>query len=272
MQPKEFDDVPQFFQQFVLPGKFSKASILMVGEARKLMNLYGKLNIALVPKEKRKKLTRGEKLKIMLQSITNDSLKSLVFEDELNQEGVNNLSEFKNTFGPFKSYSKLPSTIIAYNKALGQFNPDTAYIGKLSYNFSLPDTAGHTVSMKDFKGKVIFIDVWATWCGPCKEQIPYLKEIEEEYKDNKDIVFVGISIDRLSDRGKWVKMIQKENMGGIQLLDDLGKTFSKPYKIDAIPRFLLIDKQGNWIEIRCPRPSDKEALKVYLDDALVEKV
>ncbi|HET9276935.1 MAG TPA: TlpA disulfide reductase family protein, partial [Flavitalea sp.] len=139
-----------------------------------------------------------------------------------------------------------------------------------SYNFSVPDTSGQLVSMKDFKGKVIFIDVWATWCGPCREQFPYLKEIEEEYKNNQDIVFLGISLDKLKDKQKWLKLIQKENLTGLQLLDDFGKSFGQKYDISAIPRFLLIDKQGKWIEIRCPKPEAKEELKRYLDKALEE--
>jgi hypothetical protein len=63
-------------------------------------------------------------------------------------------------------------------------------------------------------------------------------------------------------------MIRKENLVGIQLLDDVGKAFGNKYEITAIPRFMLIDKQGNWMEIRCPNPESKEDLKRYLDKAL----
>jgi thiol-disulfide isomerase/thioredoxin len=122
--------------------------------------------------------------------------------------------------------------------------------------------------MKDFKGKVIFIDVWATWCGPCKEQIPHLKELEKEYRNNKNIVFVGISLDRAKDKQKWANLIQKEKLPGVQLLDDMGSAFGRKYGITSIPRFLLIDKQGNWKEVRCPRPESKKQLKKYLDEAL----
>jgi thiol-disulfide isomerase/thioredoxin len=113
--------------------------------------------------------------------------------------------------------------------------------------------------------------VWATWCGPCREQFPFLKEVEEEYKDNSDIVFMGISIDRGKDRQKWLNMMKKENLHGVQLLDDTGKFFAKKYEINAIPRFLLISKEGKWIEVRLPRPEAKEELKKYLDKALQEK-
>ena len=62
--------------------------------------------------------------------------------------------------------------------------------------------------------------------------------------------------------------MKKENLIGVQLLDDTGKSFAKKYEINAIPRFLLIDKQGKWFEVRCPMPEKKEELKKYLDDAL----
>jgi thiol-disulfide isomerase/thioredoxin len=204
----------------------------------------------------------------MMNTIANDTLKSLFLNDQMGQIEVNNLSEFKETFEPFKKYAKSGPAKDAYDGMFGLFSGDTAYIGKSSYNFTLPDTSGRMVSMKDFKGKVIFIDVWATWCGPCKAQIPFLKEVEEEYKDNKGIVFMGISLDRAKDREKWIDFIKKENLQGVQLIDEGWKDFAKKYQINAIPRFLLIDKQGKWIEIRCPRPESKENLKKYLDKAL----
>jgi thiol-disulfide isomerase/thioredoxin len=267
-RPKNFNEVPSFYQQFICPGKFSNASILLLGEARQYMELYAKLNLALLPKEKRDDLSQGDKLKLMLNCIANDTLKSFFFNDQMWQMEVNNLSEFRETFEPFKKYAKWAPAKDAYQSIYSLFSGDTAIIGKSSYNFTLPDTSGRMVSMKDFKGKVIFIDVWATWCGPCKAQIPFLKEVEEEYKDNKGIVFMGISLDRAKDREKWIDFIKKENLQGVQLIDEGWKDFAKKYQINAIPRFLLIDKQGKWIEIRCPRPESKENLKKYLDKAL----
>jgi thiol-disulfide isomerase/thioredoxin len=122
--------------------------------------------------------------------------------------------------------------------------------------------------MKDFKGKVVLIDVWATWCGPCKAEFPYLKEIEEEYRDNENMVFVGISTDKIEKKDSWLSLIRKEKLAGVQLLDDIGKGFARKYGIASIPRFLLINKQGRWKEIRCPRPSDAKNLKRYLNEEL----
>ena len=61
------------------------------------------------------------------------------------------------------------------------------------------------------------MDIWATWCGPCKYQIPYLEEIVKAYK-GKNIAFVSISIDAQKDKEKWKNMIQEKHMGGVQLL------------------------------------------------------
>jgi len=268
--PRDFNTVPEFYQRFMRPGKFNDASILNIGEARLYMNLYTKLIIASLPADQRKELTRGEKLGLMINTISNDTLKSYFFKEQLSQIEINNLTEFRSTFEPYKKYTKPAAVKKKYLDVYNQFSSDTAYVGKSSYNFSLPDSMGRMVSMKDFKGKVVFIDVWATWCGPCREQFPSLKEIEEEYKDNNDIVFMGISIDRAKDRQKWVNMIKKDRLPPLQLLDDMGKSFAGKYAIVGIPRFLLVSKEGKWIEVRCPRPVDKEDLKRYLDKALQE--
>jgi thiol-disulfide isomerase/thioredoxin len=267
-RPKDIYEVPEYYRQFIQPGKFSNTSILQIGETREFINLYAKLALAALPKEETQKLSAGEKLQLMVNSISNDTLKSLFFHDQMGQIEINNLSEFKETFEPLKKYAKNSPAKETYNSIYGLYIDDTTFIGKSSYDFSLPDTTGKIVSMKDFKGKVVLVDVWATWCGPCRAQFPYLREIEHEYANNKDLVFVGVSLDKVEVKEKWMDMIKKENLGGIQLLDDFGKGFGRKYGLAAIPRFMLIDRQGRWIEIRCPRPEAKQDLKRYLDKAL----
>ena len=134
----------------------------------------------------------------------------------------------------------------------------------------MPDSNGVTINFEQFKGKVIFIDTWATWCGPCKEQIPFLKQLEHHYKERNDIVFVGISVDREKDKEKWKKMIRKESLPGLQVLDVSGNAFRLPMMIESIPRFLLIDKAGKWMEVRCPKPDTGAQLRSYIDKALAE--
>jgi thiol-disulfide isomerase/thioredoxin len=269
-QPKDFDSVPEFCKQFIQPQKFKSASLLQNGETRQYMKLYSLLNVAMLPKEKRAQLSKGEKLQLMMNTITNDTLKSFFFKDQMDEIEVNNLSEFREAFEPLNKYAKFSPAKETYQGAYSLFAGDTAYIGKSAWDFSVPDTAGKMVSMKDFKGKVVLIDVWATWCGPCKAQMPFLKEIEEEYAQNKDIVFVGVSLDKMEAHQKWLDMVKEKQLGGVQLIDDWGKAFGRKYQLTAIPRFMLIDRQGKWIEIRCPKPEAKEDLKKYIDKALLE--
>lgn len=137
--------------------------------------------------------------------------------------------------------------------------------GKASPKFvNYENNAGGTTSLDDLKGKYVYIDVWATWCGPCKKEIPYLKEVEKAYH-GKNIEFLSISIDKKSDYDKWKKMIVKEELGGIQLLaDNVWKSqFVQDYLIEGIPRFILLDPNGNIITPNAPRPSEKELITLF---------
>lgn len=120
---------------------------------------------------------------------------------------------------------------------------------------------GGTTSLDDFKGKYVYIDVWATWCAPCLQQIPYLQKLEEKYHE-KNIEFVSISTDFPAQREVWKKMIAAKNMGGIQLFAGEDQSFYKAYEISGIPRFILIDPEGNIVDANAPRPSDQNLVSL----------
>lgn len=133
--------------------------------------------------------------------------------------------------------------------------------------------AGGTTSLEDLKGKYVYIDVWATWCAPCKVEIPSLKKLDEDYKD-KNITFVSISIDDArAHKGSmekaneaWKAMVADKELTGVQLFAPNGwqSDFIKDYKINGIPRFILIDPEGKIVTPDAPRPSD-EQLRTLLD-------
>ncbi len=129
--------------------------------------------------------------------------------------------------------------------------------GDPSPKFNYPDQNDQNVSLDDLKGKYVYVDVWATWCGPCKKEIPFLKEMDEQYK-GKNIAFVSLSIDKMEHKDKWLKMIEDEDLKGIQILadNDWNSEFVTAYNIKGIPRFILIDKEGNIVDSNAPRPSD----------------
>lgn len=136
-------------------------------------------------------------------------------------------------------------------------------------DFRFADRDGNMVSLSDFKGKVVYIDVWATWCGPCRSEIPHLKKLEQEYHGNTDLVFMSVSTDKAADHRKWLDMVESEELGGVQLFagDRASADILGPYKITGIPRFILVGKDGNLINIAAPRPSSPE-IRPLLEKAL----
>ena len=128
--------------------------------------------------------------------------------------------------------------------------------GSPSPSFNYPDTSGKNVSLESLKGKLVYVDVWATWCGPCKAQIPFLKQLEEKYRE-EDIAFVSLSIDQLKNISKWKDMIVDKQLEGIQIIADKAwrSKFVTDYVIEGIPRFILIDKYGNLMDPMAPRPA-----------------
>ncbi len=118
---------------------------------------------------------------------------------------------------------------------------------------------GESISLDDFKGKYIYIDVWATWCVPCRNEIPALKKLEKKYHEN-NIEFISISIDNLENKEVWKKAVIEEQLTGTQLLADNAaqSQFMQDYDISSIPRFILIDPEGKIVNAKAPRPSSPE--------------
>lgn len=142
--------------------------------------------------------------------------------------------------------------------------------GEEAFDFTFPDVKGKDHSLADFKGKLVYIDIWATWCGPCLKEIPYLKTLEKAYH-GKDVVFMSISIDKQKDYDKWKEMLVEKELAGVQLFaGERAEDITKPYKVGGIPRFLLIGKDGKMISGNAPRPSSDE-IKILLDASLAKR-
>ena len=138
--------------------------------------------------------------------------------------------------------------------------------GAMAADFTYPDVNGKMVSLSDFKGKVVLVDVWATWCGPCKKEIPHLIKLEKEMHGT-DLVVLGVSLDEAKDKQKWLDFIKEKGLTGVQVHASGWSKVTKDYKITGIPRFMVFDKNGNIVSTNAPRPSDpalKEMLKKEL--------
>jgi thiol-disulfide isomerase/thioredoxin len=125
----------------------------------------------------------------------------------------------------------------------------------------LKDKAGNVVDFSSFRGKYVYIDVWASWCGPCIQQIPHLQKLESELQ-NDNVVFVSVSVDAKEE--PWKKKMESLGVHGHQLWDSNGQ-LTKSLNISGIPFFLIYDSDGKLYMYDAPRPSQGEGLKQILE-------
>jgi thiol-disulfide isomerase/thioredoxin len=152
------------------------------------------------------------------------------------------------TYTPQFSNAKYQKLITGISKTLS--NLDKGMVA--------PAIAGTTLSkevfaLENFRGKYIAIDVWATWCGPCREESPYFDKLAIKYK-NQPVQFVALSTDRRID--DWFVDATQKSKSVLQAHVNDNQAFSNDYNVEFIPRFILIDKEGKIVNSKMPRPSD----------------
>lgn len=131
------------------------------------------------------------------------------------------------------------------------------YNGKAAPVFTFEEVNGKQICLSELRGKYVMIDIWATWCGPCKKQIPFMKEVERQLKGS-DIVFVSLSSDEQKEKATWQGMVKDLQPGDINLIATQGfnDPFIQHYKLEYIPHFMLIGPDGRMISYSCRKPRD----------------
>lgn len=136
-----------------------------------------------------------------------------------------------------------------------QQNSNPAFFSQLEkinsfHDLSLPDIAGRVHPLSAFKGKYVVVDFWGSWCGPCFENIPYLKKLAADMK-GKAVEFVSIAIDK--DINKWKMAMAKHHFPGLNLVDTAGLAAAY-YKVPWVPKYVIIKPDGSVADSDAPHP------------------
>lgn len=135
--------------------------------------------------------------------------------------------------------------------------------GQEAFDFVMTDRQGKTHRLSEYKGKFIYIDFWATWCGPCIQESPAFEKLCKQYA-GKDIVFLQVSIDK--NEGAWKRYIATKNKVALQYRS-VDPVLKEKWAVLFIPRFVLVDDQFRIVNPFAPRPSEK-AIESLLDARL----
>ncbi len=128
--------------------------------------------------------------------------------------------------------------------------------GKPAPDFSGMTPDGKQLALSDLRGKVVYVDIWATWCGPCVEEFPHSKKVQAEFKGSDNVAFMYVSVD--SDTLAWKKMVAGGELPkGLHVISgtDTPESIWNLYHVWGIPRYLLIDAQGRMVTTHAVRPS-----------------
>lgn len=206
------------------------------------------------------------------KEVTNPTVKSMLAENLASycmyEPDLSDPEKYEELFGTIDSFVPDQPEIVetcrlqmeaAMNSQPGRPVPDTM----------METVDGGEVPLSSMFGKVLYIDVWATWCGPCVREAPYFKELAEKYRGDDRIRFISLSIDRDKDRDAWVEFVgdEKPFWPQFRLAGSNHADFCDKVGINTIPRFLLIGPDGKFINSDCARPSN-ENIENILNNAI----
>lgn len=197
----------------------------------------------------------GATAELMVNDITNPELRSEFITACMEKGYVTDWKAYDSQYGSMVSAKDRSR----YTHALNLIRVNTP--GEEAVDFEYPDLEGKMHRLSDYKGKVVVVDVWATWCVPCKKEIPALTSLEKEM-EGKDVVFISLSID--TDAEAWEKYVTSNHLSGVQLISYNRGSIKDDYLTEYVPRFMVFSKDGKTVTTNGPRPSTPQLKELIL--------
>ncbi len=228
------DDYYSFFEELIISNEFALPNLNYIYFIDQFMDYQSNLvsNSHLSEKDLAKKFFKGDPLDYYLTklfSIDCKRGKALQVGPEIQAFIANCENE---------TYNNVLRQV--YNEAKGLSSGDTAPL------FTLKDINGQEVKLSDYRGKVIYLDFWATWCSPCVMQLRNSKQWKSEFNTRSDMVFLYVSLDK--DINAWKNFVKSQGLAGAHLKADGGDVYkskiARIYKVKRMPHVYLIDKEG----------------------------
>lgn len=245
------EDYTTYYNQLLTTSTcISNANVLQLNNAKDHIARVVDLTVLHAGQiEEYKSLTT--RLKLVNEILVNDTIAGIYFGWHL--QYFKDYDEIKSAFEEV-NIKRIPEK---YQKLIADKMNELRPVdsGMTSYDFTLKDVDGNDVSLSDFKGKVVLIDFWATWCAPCKKELPALLDLAKKL-EGKELVILSISVD--TDKKAWEKMVKSENLAGINLYNNGWGDVAALYKVTGVPRYVLIDKNGQIVQLNAPRPSNSK--------------
>ncbi len=233
---------PQYFHNWFKNERFSDAQLWALPFAYNYMQFFGFAKHIIYNAE------QGMAGELLVSEISDKDLKANYILSAAEKGAVQDIISFLQKNRSFMTTDQQKAKLEILEARAKARVPGGDWI-----DFAYPDMDGKVRKLSDHLGKVVLIDVWATWCKPCLAEQPALEKLEKDF-EGKDVVFISLSID--TDKAKWQEMVKSKNLGGLHLFSNNQGPIVQDYQLIGVPRFILFDKNGKTVNFDAPRPSD----------------
>jgi thiol-disulfide isomerase/thioredoxin len=184
----------------------------------------------------------------------------------LRRQLATNVTGVQAAYPAFRTHNRDSTAARALREGL--LNSNAIQPGQVAPPFTLIDATGKSVSLNDFKGKVVYLDFWGTWCAPCLAEMPASETLRQHFA-GRDVVFVYISVN--DAQAKWQQMLRARKFDTFQAVQlwSPNASAAQAYLVQEYPSYYLIGRDGRFFSSRAPRPSSQAEAIAALEQALM---